>query len=275
MAKVRQFKPKAKRVGKRLYKRKSTMKPTKSLKKIITKTVKNYFKVETKRQYVEPTSANFNTQTSNSFSVLPNITQTNFYQLCPQITLGTDSQTRNGNQISPKGLYVKGHIYGDWLNIVANNSSFQTIYVRILCCSDKIYPTDSIAYGAANSQLLGLLQKGATSTNFLFSDQCSLYRPINTDRYTVYYDKVIKLGMYSANIGTSNVDQTNGLRRFQFKVPMKEAWKYDDTSGRPSNVAMPFLLVGYCPGDNRNITSGATTSFVKLSYYTDFYYTDM
>lgn len=265
-----------KKTSKGKYSKKSYS-SSKSMTKLVSKVVDKKLakKVETKRLYVEPVSANFNTQSSNNFSVLPNINQTNFYQITPPVQLGTDSQSRIGNQITPKGLYVTGHVTGDWLNIVANNSSFQTIYVRILCCSDKVNPTDSLAYNAFSSSYANLLQKGATSTNFLFSDQTSLYRPVNRDRFTVYYDKVIKLGLYSANVGTANIDQSHAIRRFKFKIPMREVWKFDDVSSRPTNVAMPFLLCGYCPADNRNITSGATTSFVKLTYYSDFYYTDM
>lgn len=230
--------------------------------------------VETKQSYLEPTSAGFNTQASQNFSVLPNITQTSMYQLCPTVSLGTDSQSRTGNKLTPKGLYVKGHIYGDWANIVGNNSSFQTIYVRIMAISDKQNNVDSLAYGQFGTSKDVLLNKGATATNFIFNDQTSLYRPINTNRFTVYYDKVIKLSMYSANLGTALIDQQYGLRRFGFKIPMREVWKFDDSNSRPSNISMPNLVIGYCPADNRNITAGATTSFVKCTYYTDFYYKD-
>lgn len=248
----------------------------KSFKKSVTAICKKVLgrKAETKQAYVEPTSAAFNTQSSNNFDVTPNITQTNMYQLCPEITLGTTMSNRIGNKINPKGLYVKGHVYGDWLDITANNESFQTIYVRIMAVSDKQNPVDSLAYNAFSNSKDVLLQKGATATNFLFNDQTSLYRPINTDRFNVYFNKVIKLCSYSANVGTANVDQAQGLRRFSFKIPMKEIWKYDDTNSRPTNISMPVLLIGYCPADNRNITLGATTNFLRCTYYTDFYYQD-
>lgn len=80
--------------------------------------------------------------------------------------------------------------------------------------------------------------------------------------------------MYSANLGTSNIDQSHGLRRFGFKIPMKEAWKFDDTNSRPTNISMPCLVIGYCPGDNRNISVVSPSSFLKCTYYTDFYYQD-
>lgn len=237
-------------------------------KKVVKRTI------ETKQGYLEPTGANFNTQTTQNFPVLPNITQTSMYQLLPTVSLGTDAQSRTGNKIKPKGLYVKGHIYGDWNNIVANNSSFQTIYVRIMAIADKQNNVDSLAYGQFGTSKDVLLNKGASATNFLFNDQTSLYRPINTNRFTVYYDKVVKLSMYSANLGTALIDQSFGMKMFKFKIPMKEEWKFDDSNGRPSNISMPNLVIGYCPADNRNITAGATTSFIKCTYYTDFYYQD-
>lgn len=257
---------------KRVMPKKSTSKLVKMVRKVAKRVVNRT--LETKQSYLEPVGAGFNTQTSQNFPLFPNITQTSMFQLCPTISLGTDSQSRVGNKIKPKGLYVKGHIYGDWANIVGNNSSFQTIYVRILAISDKQNPVDSLAYGQFGSSKDILLNKGSGATNFLFSDQTSLYRPVNTQRFTVYYDKVIKLGMYSASLGTANVDQAQGLRRFSFKIPMKEDWKFDDANSRPSNVSMPNLVIGYCPGDNRNITNGSITSFVKCTYYTDFYYQD-
>lgn len=244
----------------------------KVIKTLIKKEINRH--AETKQSYVEPVLTSYNTQTSNSFGVLPNITQTNFYQIFPEISQGSSEQNRIGNKIEAKGLYVKGHLSTIWPNIVSNNSSFQTMYVRILCLSDKIYPVDSIAYGGFPTSYNQLLQKGNTATNFLFSDQTSLYRPVNTDRFTVHYDKVIKLGSYSANLGTANVDQINGLHRFSYKVPMKSMLKYNDTESRPTNINMPFMLIGYCPGDNYAITSGATTQFVRCSYYSDFYYKD-
>lgn len=256
---------------KRNYAKKSVI--AKIAKKVAKKVLSR--ESETKQSYLEPTGANFNTQTSQNFPVLPNITQTSMFQLCPTISLGTDSQTRTGNKIQPKGLYVKGHISADWNNIVGNNSSFQNIYVRIMAIADKQNNVDSLAYGQFGTSSSILLNKGSTSTNFLFNDQTSLYRPINTNRFTIYYDKVIKLSMYSAALGTALIDQAQGLRRFSFKIPMKEAWKFDDTNSRPSNIAMPNLVIGYCPGDNRNITGGATTSFIKVTYYTDFYYKDI
>lgn len=270
------FRLRAKRVkrgGKRRNYRRKTGSVAKIAKKVATKVLRR--QIETKQGYLEPTGAGFNTQTSQNFPVLPNITQTSMYQLCPTISLGTDSQSRVGNKIKPKGLYVKGHIYGDWNNIVGNNSSFQTIYVRILALADKQNNVDSLAYGQFGTSSSILLNKGSTSTNFLFNDQTSLYRPVNTNRFTVYYDKVIKLSMYSANLGTALIDQSFGLKMFKFKIPMKEDWKFDDSNSRPSNVSMPNLVIGYCPGDNRNITAGATTSFIKCTYYTDFYYQDV
>lgn len=249
---------------------------TQTVKSIAKQAVQQYMKknVETKKGYLEPTNAGFNTQASNNFSVLPNIRQTNCYQLLPEISIGTTVNNRIGNKIKPKGLYVSGHIAGDWLNIVANNASFQNMYVRLLCVADKQNNVDSLAYNAFASSYVNLLNKGGTSTDFLFSDQTSLYRPVNKERFTVYFDKVIKIGLYSANVGTANVDQTHGIRTFKFKVPIKEEFVYDDTNTRPTNASMPLLLCGYCPADNRNITAGATTSFIKLTYYTDFYYTD-
>lgn len=246
-------------------------KPTVSIKKEIKRQISRA--VETKKSYLEPTSANFNTQTSNNFGVLPSITQANAYQLMPTINLGTDSQSRIGNTIKAKGLYVKGHIYANWQNITASSASFQTMYVRILCISDKQNPVDSIAYSNFATSYQNLLQKGAFSTNFLFSDQASLYRPVNSDRFTVHYDKVIKLGAYSALTSTANVDQIYGLKQFKFKVPMKQLLKYDDTNNRPTNCSMPLLLIGYCPGDNFKVST-TTAPFVNASYYSDFYYQD-
>lgn len=257
----------------RPYKKGGSRKLTKLIRKVAKKVVLKT--AETKTSYVEPTGAAFNTQATQNFPLLPNIVQNSMFQICPELTLGTSSQNRIGNKIKPKGLYVKGHIYGDWSQITGNNSSFQTIYVRIMCIADKQNPVDSLAYNAFNTGKDILLNKGATATNFLYTDQTSLYRPINKNRYTVHYDKVIKLGMYSANLGTANVDQAQGLRRFSFKIPMKEEWVYDDTGSRPTNYHMPSLVVGYCPGDSRFIVNGGITSFVKMTYYSDFYYTDI
>lgn len=270
------FRLRAKRVkrgGKRRVYRRKAGTVAKIAKKVATKVLRKT--IETKQGYLEPTGANFNTQTTQNFPVLPNITQTSMYQLLPTISLGTDSQSRVGNKIKPKGLYVKGHIYGDWNNIVANNSSFQCIYVRILALADKQNNVDSLAYGQFGTSKDVLLNRGASATNFLFNDQTSLYRPVNQNRFTVYYDKVIKLSMYSANLGTALIDQSYGMKMFKFKIPMREDWKFDDTNGRPSNISMPNLVIGYCPADNRNITNGATTSFIKCTYYTDFYYQDV
>lgn len=254
--------------------RKSTKKLTKLIRKVAKKVIIKT--AETKTAYLEPTGASFNVQATQNFPVLPNIVQTSMYQLFPTITLGTNAQNRIGNKIKPKGLYVKGHIYGDWSQITGNNSSFQTIYVRIMCIADKTAGPDNTCYSNFAGSYSQLLNKGATSTNFLYTDQTSLYRPVNKNRFTVYYDKVIKLGMYSANVGTANVDQAQGLRRFSFKVPMKEEWIFDDNiTDRPTNASMPNLVCGYCPGDSRYIVNGAITPFVKMTYYSDFYYTDM
>lgn len=264
---------------KKVYKKYKQYKPTKpkqTVKKEIKRQIRKEFsnKIETKRSYVEPSSCSLNASLSNIYPVLPNITTTNFYQLMPEITQGTTEQNRIGTEITPKGLYVKGCISTDWLDIVANNSSFQNIYVRVLCLSDKQNPVDSLAYAAFTTSYNTLLEKGSSSTNFQFSDPMSIQRPVNRNRFNVYYDKTFHLGAYSANIGTSNIDQYHGSKKFSFKVPMKKKFKYNDNDSRPNNISMPFLLVGYCPADQRNTTAGATTTFLNLSYYTDFYYTD-
>jgi len=98
-----------------------------------------------------------------------------------------------------------------------------------------------------------LLRSGATGLSFNSFDALSIVRPINKEVWTVYYDKVHKIGCSApSNVGTSfnvltgisnNDYKVNKILKINLKDFIKTKFSYSDTLTTPNNTGL-YLFGG-------------------------------
>lgn len=173
-------------------------------------------------------------------------------QILPNISKGDDENQRNGNQIRAKSFNVKGFIKLD-VNDVADSTKLPNVVARLMVVSMKVAPSFQDAQTLA-SKVSTLLKKGGTTSAFtgLLQD---LYAPINTDVFTVHYDKKFYLKQDYVNVAGASAPSTTiaqdiskTVKFFNINIKCKnKLLRYDEDVGSdvlPGNFG-PFLLLGY------------------------------
>jgi len=251
--------------------RKPMRKPSSTFKKMVQSVISA--DVETKMAHL--TSAN---STLTSFNSGINATG-DYLRLVPQITNGTDSNQKLGDQIKAQSLSVQGYI-----RAVSNPNSntaqnIPQMVVRIFCVSLK----EKSAWNnitSSTTPLTSLLDKGSTTTGWsgVLSD---IYAPVNRNIFTVHGDKLYYLSqnqMTGQPDATDPVIATNvreAVRFFKFNVKCKDKLiRYDqiiESGSSPTNFN-PFLLIGYAylSGDSPD----SITTNLGVHYNTTFKYED-
>jgi len=211
-------------------------------------------------------SAQFNTA---SVKLTPNITTLPCIQ-------GTGQGDRIGNSITVRSarlkLILSPQPYDSGANAVP-----RPMMVRVLLLSFKRNP------GTQVTSITSLFQAGdsssAPTTGGSLSDMVS---EINRDEYSVYYDKVFKVG-HSSITGTGNIaanqfHSNNDFPMAQFikidltnKVPHN--LKYSDAAAADPNNRVLGMIVLTAAADG-SVMSGTTTVPLKLNYAIDYTYTD-
>lgn len=188
------------------------------------------------------------------------LTLGDFVNVMPNISQGTNGNSRIGNSIKLKGCYVKGEINITFPTTSGTITTGPTLYVRLMCLEDKQYRNA----GVGNASIL---TRNGTDTAFQGYTQ-DLYTPIDRSRYIVHYDKVIKLhnpnmnqnlsGYYNSNIRTSQF--------FKFKLKRTGMLKYDsNTSYVPVDFCPQFAAVWVDPSQ---IAAGGATLPPQSCQYT-------
>lgn len=171
-------------------------------------------------------------------------------QVIPNVSKGTSSNNRIGDELIVQRLTVQGHLRYTPQTTV-NDAGRGNIAVRMMIVSNKIRPS----YPDVNtslSPLSQLLKKGGTTTAFsgLLSD---LYAPINQDLWTKHYNKVIYLNQpmmiqpTTAGLSSGFQDLQNIIKFFKIDVKLKKKLVYDDgiNGGITPTNAGPIMLIGY------------------------------
>lgn len=200
-------------------------------------------------------------------------------QILPAIAQGSTEGQRVGDQVRGQSLNVRGYVKLN-LNATDNSTKLPAVAVRMMCVTFKNRQCYSDA-ALAGSQLISLLQKGATTSAFtgLLSD---LYAPINTEGFTVHHDEVIHLNQtYIAAIGAAQpsarvpIDAKDTVKFFNFYVKCKnKKLCYDEDFGAgiyPTNFS-PVMLMGYVYLDGSAADTLSTN--VGMQYDTTFRYED-
>lgn len=202
--------------------------------------------------------------------------------LLPNIAQGTDEGQRIGNSIRAKALYCKGHIMitqpqGASNSVLQYMSSYSRVTARVMVVTFKPKPSQ-FSNTTSSDMYTNLLQKGATTSAWSGSIS-DLYSQINSELYTVHYDKRIMLETDTVNtVGTESsgfsvaVSGRGSCRMFRFKIPYNKVLRYADGALQPSN-ANPFLIIGWVKMNGAAIDTDV--QLLSTQVISNFYYTDM
>lgn len=204
--------------------------------------------------------------TASSISIAPS--STGF--VIPQ---GTGQGNRIGNQIRTRKAVVRGIINPTVYDGTTNTQPMPT-QIRMLIFKDKFNKT-----GQPAAVALDLFNTGSTSVGPQ-NDLVDMILDVNTDRYTVYADRVLKVG--NANYGGSGslaIWQSMTNNDFSFNASfsvditkfLPSVVTYNDSASAPmsDNLWMIFLPVQATGG-----ATGATQIVNTLTWMATYNYTD-
>jgi len=189
--------------------------------------------------------------------------------LLPEVAQGFGSNARIGNEIK---------IRSGVLTLAINTTQYAATAgglptnVRVLLVSSKVTNDNTISSIDANT----FFQIGNTDADFQ-GTMLDMLLPVNTDQYTVYYDKIIKLGMANGvqTAGNFNMFDNSSAQQVLtidwgqwFKSPLKYQ---DGTPNYPQNRNLHVLLQ-WCRVDGGTATQGdvaAEYHFTNVVKYED------
>lgn len=173
-------------------------------------------------------------------------------QIVPNVANSVEDNGRIGQSVRAKSLNIRGHMKLN-INDVTDSTRLPSVMARLMVVSMKTAPNFNEAQ-AQGPKLGTLLKKGGTTTSFNGALQ-DLHAPINTDVFTVHYDKKFYLSQSYLNAtGVSPPstiiaqDTKDTVKFFNINIKCKDkVLKYDEDVSSdllPTNFA-PFMLLGY------------------------------
>lgn len=200
-------------------------------------------------------------------------------KILPNISQGVAENERIGNQIRAKSLNIRGYMKLD-INDVADSTTLTHVVVRMMVVTFKVAPSWQDAQ-TLSSKIGTLLKKGGTTSAFAGNIQ-DLYADINTDVFTVHYDKKFYLKQDYVNVAGASApsttiaqDTSKTVKFFNINVKCKnKLLRYDQSVNSdvmPTNFA-PILLMGYSYLDGSS--PDVVNTKVGLCYDAQFNYTD-
>lgn len=197
--------------------------------------------------------------------------------IIPSILTGTDSATRTGNKVNPKGFYVKYTLRAQQVTSGGvNENPFIPFMVRVILFSRK--------NNRLSNDNTGILQSGSTSSNFGSAPETWL-EPYNHDAFHIYYTKQYTMVAPRRQTGQTAPNQyaqdavVDGARSFYFKKikvkGMPSSFIYDDSnnSNKPTNAAV-YMAVCVCNVDGSTGLSQTTDQRLMVNADAQLYYTD-
>lgn len=266
----KKFYPKYKKKAvakKRVYKRKSVA-PKTSMKMMIQKALDR--RIENKTNVI----TNFAAFYQNGVSSISTAT---LVDLTPTILQGTSEANRIGNSVKLKNAYLKGFLRmnstgTNGVNIFVPNQFHLRLFIG-RCKDGILLPT--------NAQLNTLLRTGASTFPFNSLDGLSLLRPTNKEVFTIFYDKIFKIGAGGHSTGVSQFSTLTGINNndyklnYLIKIPctkmMKKTLMFQDNASpnTPTNSSLFIFggLVDSLASDTANALSAVVLDFdMEYSY---------
>jgi len=183
------------------------------------------------------------------------------------------SQERIGEKISPKSLKVKGLLS---LNFGTTPPvSRADIYARVIIASQKDVKTGAqVNSGAVDTGTLLRPGFGATADQVPFNGHPQeLMYAINTNKFRVYYDKIIKF----TQVGETSVEaipRYSAMWSYTFKKDkMPASLTYDESNGDWANNFAPFVAIGYAYSDGTSADVVGTKLISNI--YSEFKFEDL
>lgn len=207
------------------------------------------------------------------------ITGNTVVSLSPTIVQGVGENGRIGNSVKLKKLFLRGYmsIYPqNTLSVITNSQAIEQVgqwNVRLFIGKLK-----NAISSPTTLDFDKLLRTGAAQSPFNSSTSLSLLRTVNTEYFTVYYDKIHKIGIQSGN----NVSVATGFHNNDYKLSkfiklnltkfMKKTLIFnDDGNNNPSNTAL-YMWAGLV--DSIGSQYSSPDALVQLSYDLEFSYED-
>jgi len=189
------------------------------------------------------------------------------------ITQGVGQGDRVGNSIRVKSLRFTGALRALPYNVVTNPFPVPH-YVKMFFLTRKDTPSD-IYTGFTDVLQYGNNSESPGGSNFLRN----LYRPINTDAWTVHTTRIFKLG-YADYSGTGINAASQSFTNNDFKLNQfvnvdltkysTKIIKFDDNTANPSSRNIVMYPVVYTADG-----SAVTSLMCALDYSLDIVYEDM
>jgi len=166
-----------------------------------------------------------------------------------EIVKGTSSLQRVGDRVSPKSLKVKGMLS---LQIADYPNSLGDIYARVIIAAQKDVKTGSeiLNGGIDANSLLRPSEAGTGNDQIGFAgDTGDVLLPINTDKFRVYCDKLVKFHL-TPNDSTNPNSAFSRMWSYTFtKKMLPQSLTFDEGNGDWPNNFAPFIAIGYAYSD--------------------------
>lgn len=198
------------------------------------------------------------------------------YRLMPDIPQGDDDFQRNGDKVSGRYLYVKGHIQynASFINTPQVNNYVPPSTVRLLILSQKNIRANAQITSLADINNL-LKDNVATGTARAYvGAMTDNLAPINRDLFKVHMDRKIKMKAIYQSSDNTGTGGWVGLPTYYFRCRIKlpKTLYYDTTNGNSPNNFAPFLCMGSVLEDGSSPFSIQTPyrlTFLSTAYYDD------
>ena len=259
-------------VKKRVYKKRTMTKKTfaKNIVAIVKKTMSK--KAENKEvcalnQYMKIYQSGSTTITGNTVNTLN-----------PTIVQSVNENGRVGNSVMVKRMILRGYmsIYPQNTAGVITDSSVpeQIGQWNVRLFIGKLKTT----IGApSTTDFNALLRTGGVVSEFASQNSLSLLRTVNTELFTVYYDKIFKIGMQNGN----NASTVTGIHNNDYKLSrlikidctrmFKKTLVFNDTNNNPTNCGL-YMWAGLV--DSLGSAHTSADPLVQLSYDLEYSYED-
>lgn len=207
---------------------------------------------------------------NSDYPVKANLATADYGSIIPTVSQGVTVQGRIGDELKCKRIYVKGLVQLDF-NALSGQVypaivTSPTLYVRVMCIESK-------TYAAAGVQSTSIFKKNGSTFAPTANTPMNLFDPIDTDTYTVHYNRVFKL-QNSLATGSLQLYQNPNFscfKPFSFKLMKNKKLIFDTNSNDTCLNHQPQLLAFAC--DPQGVWTGTGVPVV-ISYRSIMYYED-
>lgn len=167
--------------------------------------------------------------------------------LVQQIAVGTGSEGRIGDRITPKSLRVDGIVSLDDPDAILQ---YEPLTVRIVA-----YRQNDVNVGSANANVdtssLFRDTQGGTGARGFTGIPSDLLVPLNDDKFRKLFDRQFTLYPQVTAAGAALVPMPGYQRKYSFRVKLPKQFKFDNATGDWPNNFAPFMSIGYAYAGSR------------------------